>query len=265
MPTVRKIANPKTSTKDEGRRTRNAPVEISEVKTEKYAPIANHHDLPQGWEWATIGEITETIDKVDPSIWPDKEFIYLDISSIDNTVYRVVEPKSYLGQEAPSRARQLVQGSDVLFSTVRTYLKNIALVPDAYDGQIASTGFSVLRGRAGISSRYLFHFCLTDEFLTAMAELQRGTSYPAVRDSDVREHLIPLPPLAEQHRIVAAIEQQLTRLDAGVASLRAAQARLRHYKAAVLKARLRGSPCSPGPRRRASECAAAPHPRRAAE
>jgi type I restriction enzyme S subunit len=73
-----------------------------------------------------------------------------------------------------------------------------------------------------------------------MAELQRGTSYPAVRDSDVREHRIPLPPLAEQRRIVEAIEQQLTRLDAGVASLKRAQAGLRRYKAAVLKAACEG-------------------------
>jgi len=183
MPTVRKIASPNGP-------TTNGHAVIMHTATDTY-------DLPQGWAWTTIDEITATITKVAPSIHPDKEFGYLDISSIDNTTYRVVEPKSYLGKDAPSRARQLVQGGDVLFSTVRTYLKNIALVPDTYDGQVGSTGFAVLRGKAGISSKYLFHFRLSDEFLADMAELQRGTSYPAVRDSDVQEHRIPLPSQAK--------------------------------------------------------------------
>ncbi len=53
-------------------------------------------------------------------------------------------------------------------------------------------------------------------------------------------HHIPLAPLAEQHRIVSAIEQQFTRLDAGVAALRNAQTKLKRYRAAVLKAAVEG-------------------------
>jgi type I restriction enzyme S subunit len=144
------------------------------------------HNLPEGWVWTTIGEVTQPIEKVDPTQKPDEEFTYLDISSIDNKTNVIREPKVYYGTDAPSRARQSVHGGDVLFSTVRTYLKNIAEVPQAYDGQIASTGFSVLRGKEGVSSKYLFYYSLTTDFLSALAELQRGTSYPAVRDSDVR-------------------------------------------------------------------------------
>ena len=50
----------------------------------------------------------------------------------------------------------------------------------------------------------------------------------------------PLAPLLEQHRIVAEIETQFTRLDAGVTALKRAQAKLRRYKAAVLKAACEG-------------------------
>jgi type I restriction enzyme S subunit len=196
--------------------------------------------LPPGWAWTTIGEITQSVEKVRPRENPNTEFVYIDISSIDNTIFKIVEPKHYIGSEAPSRARQLVHANDVLFSTVRTYLMNIAMVPAMYDGQIASTGFSVLRSEDGISAKYLFYYCLTPEFLNPLEKLQRGTSYPAVRDGDVRAQSFPLPPLSEQHRIVAEIEKQLTRLDAGVAALRRAQAKLRRYKAAVLKAACEG-------------------------
>ena len=170
--------------------------------------------LPDGWVWTTIGGITEPVEKVKPRDHPDEHFTYLDISSIDNKSNRVAEPKFYYGAEAPSRARQMVQANDVLFSTVRTYLKNIALVPEAYDGQIASTGFSILRGEPGISSKYLFYYALTDRFVSELGKLQRGTSYPAVRDGDVRAQPIPLAPLPEQRRIVAELDALQAEVDA---------------------------------------------------
>ncbi len=197
-------------------------------------------ELPQRWVWTTIGEVTQSVEKVKPKENPDTQFTYLDISSIDNQINRVVKPKTYYGSEAPSRARQLVQANDVLFSTVRTYLKNIALVPEIHDGQIASTGFSVLRGESDISPKYLFYYSLTDQFINPLSKLQRGTSYPAVRDSDVRAQPISLPPAAEQRRIVAKIEELFTQLDAGVAALEQAQAQLRRYRQAVLKAAVEG-------------------------
>ena len=201
-----------------------------------------HIDLPlrAGWVLARLGEITQPIDKVNPQERPEVKFTYLDISSVDNQANKVVEHKIYYGRDAPSRARQLVRANDVLFSTVRTYLKNIAMVPDAHDGQIASTGFSVLRGHPGVSSKYLFYYCLTDEFIDHLNRLQRGTSYPAVRDGDVRAQSIPLAPSSEQRRIVEAIETQFTRLAAAVAALQRARANLQRYKASVLKAACEG-------------------------
>ena len=56
-----------------------------------------------------------------------------------------------------------------------------------------------------------------------------------MRDADVMGQTIPLAPLAEQHRIMAEIETQFTRLDASVAALRRAQANLKRYRASVLK------------------------------
>jgi type I restriction enzyme, S subunit len=196
--------------------------------------------LPEGWVWTTIGRVTQSIEKIDPREAPEQEFTYLDISSIDNNLNKVVEPKTYVGSDTPSRARQRVHSGDVLFSTVRTYLKNIAMVPEAYDGQVASTGFSVLRASQGVDPRFLYYYTLTEEFLSPLNDLQRGTSYPAVRDRDVRERPFPLAPLEEQRRVVAKLEELLTRLDAGVAGLKRVQAALKRYRAAVLKAACEG-------------------------
>ena len=181
------------------------------------------------------------MNKVAPQSEPDKEFIYLDISSIDNSTFQVVGPKGYFGNDAPSRARQEVHTGNILFSTVRTYLKNIAMVSPEFDGQVASTGFCILNPCAEIDSRFVFYFVQNDEFITRLNPNQRGTSYPAVRNDDVLAQEIPLPPLPQQHRIVAAIETQFTRLHASVAALRRAQVNLKRYRASVLKAACEGT------------------------
>ncbi|MBU2635839.1 MAG: restriction endonuclease subunit S, partial [Bacteroidetes bacterium] len=164
-------------------------------------------ELPEGWVWARTGEVVENVQSVNPKIDLEKEFTYLDIASIDNTIQRITEPKVYYGNNAPSRARQLVKTGDILFSTVRTYLKNFAVVDEKYDGQIASTGFCVIRPHQSIDKKYVFYYIQTNEFLNPLTQIQRGTSYPAVRDSDVFEQKIPLTPYLEQLQIVSEIER----------------------------------------------------------
>ena len=192
-------------------------------------------EMPKGWEQTTLEYICLPVNKVTPRETPDKPFTYLDITSIDNSTHRIVSPKVYLGIDAPSRARQEVRHGNTLFSTVRTYLKNIAMVPPEFDGEVASTGFCVLNPANGVDYRFIFYFVLNDEFVSKLNPLQRGTSYPAVRDGDVFSQKVLLPPLAEQRRTVAAIETQFTRLDASVSALRRAQANLKRYRASVLK------------------------------
>ena len=181
------------------------------------------------------------VEKVKPQEAPDKEFTYIDISSIDASDRRVVSPKLYLGKDAPSRARQKVRAGSILLSTVRTYLKNVAMVPPEFDGEVASTGFCVLHPADGIYDRFMFYLVSDDQFVSQLNPLQRGTSYPAVRDADVLSQEVPLPPLPEQRRIVAEIEKQFTRLDASVAALKRVQANLKRYRASVLKAACDGA------------------------
>jgi len=67
-----------------------------------------------------------------------------------------------------------------------------------------------------------------------------GTTFKAISGDTLKRQCLPLAPIPEQHRIVAAIETQFTRLDAGIAALKRAQANLRRYKASVLKAACEG-------------------------
>ena len=113
-----------------------------------------------------------------------------------------------------------------------------------------------------------FHYLLG--FLD-LGNLDKSTAIPGLSRSDYNEIEVSAPPLPEQHRIVAEIEKQLTRLDAAIAALERVRANLKRYRASVLKTRLRGpagpdrgGACPrPKPRLRACRPAPAAHPRRA--
>src|SRR5580704_16179125 len=97
------------------------------------------NELPGHWKTVRIRDVIIPFETVDPTKTPDATFTYVDIGSIDNRTQSIGQPKLILGKDAPSRARRRIHCNDVLFSTVRTYLKNIAVVPEDLDGAVTST------------------------------------------------------------------------------------------------------------------------------
>jgi type I restriction enzyme, S subunit len=190
--------------------------------------------LPQGWSLVAIHLITLPVEKTQADT-PNREIEYIDISGIDNILNRISETKRLTFADAPSRARQIVRAGDVLFSTVRPYLRNIAAVPKSYDGEIASTGFAILRPAYGVAAKYLFYYAISNAFVNALSGVQYGVSYPAVKNEQVRAQEINLAPTIEQHRIVAKIEELFSEIDKGVESLETAKAQLRVYRQSLLK------------------------------
>jgi type I restriction enzyme, S subunit len=158
--------------------------------------------LPETWRGSSIGKVVVKTKLRDPRKNPDEVFQYVDVSAVSNTSFKITGAAPTLGSEAPSRARKAIQIDDVLFATVRPTLKRIALVPPELDGAIASTGYCILRcDKAKAHPGFLYSFLITDHFNARMAGLERGASYPAVRDSDVTASWFPLPPLPEQTQI----------------------------------------------------------------
>ncbi len=157
---------------------------------------------------ADIGCFCIQTEQRDPRLFPDRPFKYIDISSIDKRSKQIVSTQEILGKDAPSRARKEVRYNDVLVSTVRPNLNAVARVPEELDGQIASTGFCVLRPKANtLDSHYLFYRTMTRDFVEYLKTRVRGAHYPAVTDSIVRDAPIPLAPPSEQRRIVQILDQ----------------------------------------------------------
>lgn len=159
------------------------------------------------WQEVSLGEICEKTETVDPRKAPEDEFDYVDVSSVSNETFTIGETQRLLGADAPSRARRQIRSGDILFATIRPTLQRVAQVPELLDGQVCSTGYIVLRPKPALDARFLMHSLFRPNFMGAMESLQSGASYPAVTDKQVRAQTIPLPPLEEQQRIVAILDE----------------------------------------------------------
>lgn len=137
-----------------------------------------------------------------PTVAPAEPFTYVDVTAIDNRAKTIVGARVLTGAEAPSRARKLIRKDDVLVSTVRPNLNAVAVVPAALDGEVASTGFCVLRAREMVLPEYLFFYARSKPFVEGLSKLVAGAMYPAVTDSQVLEQTLLLPPREEQRSVV---------------------------------------------------------------
>ena len=172
------------------------------------------------------------VEKRDPKTTGRSTIRYIDIGSLDGGGISATAPID--SSTAPTRARQIVREGDVLFSTVRPYLRKIARVPKELDGEFASTGFCVLRPSTEIDSRYLFHYLTSEHALNQVLPLQRGVSYPAVSDRDILGLTLNLPSMDEQLRVVDVVEGYFSRLDAADMALTRAARRVDGVVASLL-------------------------------
>ena len=155
--------------------------------------------IPESWEVVSISSVTQKTELRDPSKkTPLQTFKYVDVSSVSNQLFSITTWSELLGKDAPSRARKVIRKGDVIFATVRPTLKRIALIPDNLDNEICSTGYCVLQPNEKIVSEFLYFFLQTQYIQSVVESLQKGASYPAITDTNLKDCLLPLPLQDEQ-------------------------------------------------------------------
>ena len=187
-------------------------VKTREIKRLKRLPPIDEipYSLPPSWRWTRIREITNDRGQC----IPEATFTYIDVTAIDKENGIVSGPKLVQATEAPSRARKIVRKGDVVYSCVRPYLLNVAVVEGDFDPKpIASTAFAVLNGYGLVLPRYLWIVLRSPFMVARVEEDMRGQAYPAINDADFSVLPFPLPPLAEQHRIVAKVNELMALCD----------------------------------------------------
>ena len=164
--------------------------------------------LPNGWCLIQGKSLYKPMKSMKPK---DSVFNYIDIDSINNAKQSIDSVKVVKTENAPSRASRYTQKGDIVFSMVRPYLKNIAIVPA--NDCIASTGFYVCSPSNVAISKYCYYLMISDYTVSGLNQFMKGDNSPSINRGDIDNWLFPLPPLSEQHRIVAKIEELFTQLD----------------------------------------------------
>ena len=200
---LKKISAERTKLVKEGR-----------IKKEKPQPPIDEEDkplqLPNGWEWVRLSDIGYNFgQKI-----PDDDFTYIDVGSINSKFGLINDPTPLSAKEAPARARKIVKQGSVIYSTVRPYLLNIAIIQETFVPEpIASTAFAVVHPFKGVSSDYLYYYLRSPVFVSYVESVQNGIAYPAINDRQFFSGLLPLPPTSEQQRIGARVDELMALCD----------------------------------------------------
>jgi len=132
-----------------------------------------------------------------------------------------------------SGARLLPAGT-VLFSS-RAPIGYVAIAANPVS---TNQGFKSFVLREGLKADYVYYYLQHAKKIAF--ELASGTTFLEISGKKAAQIPVPIPSIDEQHQIVAEIEKQFTRLEAGIAALKRVQANLKRYRAAVLKAACEG-------------------------
>ena len=156
------------------------------------------------WLTETLGDCVEINDSTysPTEAWP---FInYLDTGNIKENRIEKIQHLIVSRDKIPSRARRKVQPGDIVYSTVRPNQRHFGLLKEVPENFLASTGFSVIRGKDGRAhTDFLYWFLAQDhivEQLHTIAE-HSTTAYPSIRPADIGQLKLDLPPLSEQRAI----------------------------------------------------------------
>jgi len=160
--------------------------------------------------WHKQGVIRDLVDdkitRASKRFTPSDIIQYIDISSVDSESNHVTSTTEYKLSDAPSRAQQCTEYGDILISTVRPNLKNIAINQIVGDNTVASSGFCVLRPRTGYQG-LLLAYVLSEPFTEKMVAEAKGSNYPAIHDSDVLSYPITIPEDGDLENIDGFIRQ----------------------------------------------------------
>ncbi len=203
--------------------------------------------LAKGWRWVTLREIAqisggvtkgqkrranETIQKVP----------YLRVANVQRGYLDLSEVKEIEASESEVQALQLQVG-DILFNEGgdrdklgRGWIWNGELPVCVHQNHV----FRARLRDSNDSPKFISFYGNSEGQRYFIAQGKQTTNLASINLTKLGQLPIPLPPADDQRRIVAEIEKQFTRLEAGVAALRRVQANLKRYRAAVLKAACEG-------------------------
>ena len=183
-------------------------------RKEKLPPVKPEevpYELPKGWEWVRLGDITDyngrnniSGDEITPNTW------LLDLEDIEKGTSRLLYRATFSERQSKS-TKSTFQKGDVLYGKLRPYLDKV-IVADS-DG-VCTTEIVPIVPFHSLNAEFLKWLLKRPAFLAHVNSLMYGVKMPRLGTDDAVMSVHPLPPFPEQHRIVARIDQLMARCDA---------------------------------------------------
>ncbi len=168
------------------------------------------YDLPKSWEWVRLGQIANyngrlniSPEEIEPETW------LLDLEDIEKDTSRIIYRAKYSERQSKSTKSTFLMG-DVLYGKLRPYLNKV-VVADT-DG-VCTTEIVPIVLFGNIDSHFFKWALKRSAFLDYVNSLMYGVKMPRLGTEQAIISVHPLPPLAEQRRIVAKIDELMARCD----------------------------------------------------
>jgi type I restriction enzyme S subunit len=198
-------------------------------------------ELPVGWTWTCIRDLSLRVTKGSTPTSYDFDYVskginFVKVENIQNGGIAKQSIKEFITEETHNflKRSQLTE-NDILFSIAGT-IGRVGIVHSEDLPANINQAIAVVRCPwQFVNPHYLKMFLESSMTLSMIRKKPRGVGMNNIGLEDVKSIEIPFPPLAEQGRIVAEVEELFTNLDAGVESLKKVKAQLKRYRKAVLR------------------------------
>ncbi len=195
-------------------------------------------DLPYGWEWTTLQEVCSA-----PQYgWTTKATqngtlrLLRTTDITDGNVNWETVP--FCLEEPPDKEKYLLKTGDIVIS--RSGSVGYSYLVKNPQNAVFASYLIRFKPSSVIDENYLVFFLKSPNYWKIILKEKAGIALVNVNATKLKRIEIPLPPLAEQHRIVAKLETLFSQLDAAVDNLKRSQTQLQRYRQAVLKAAFEG-------------------------
>lgn len=203
---------------------------VAESRLKKQKPLgeideqAQPFELPLNWVWTRLGEITNFGNTTKKDEIPDDAWV-LDLEDIEKDTSRLLQKSHFHERNSLSDKNSFTKG-DVLYGKLRPYLNKVLV---AEDNGFCTTEILPFRCHGPFVAHYFTIALKSPYFLSYVNAKSYGMKMPRLGTEDGRQAFFPLPPLAEQHRIVAKVDELMAlcdRLEAQQADAESAHAQL---------------------------------------
>lgn len=189
--------------------------------------------LPESWEWARFKEVaTVEANLVNPADYPD--YPHVAPNHIETRTGKLL-PHTTVRDDGVTSSKHLFFPGHILYSKIRPYLAKVVRVE--FSGLCSADMYPVT---TELHTPFLHHWLLSPQFTVLAAGEQGRSLLPKINRDALDKLPVPVPPIREQRRIVAAIEEHLSRLNAAESALNSARRRLATFRGATTSETLRG-------------------------